>query len=100
MPEGQLGGWVAVHSAQYQGQPSTTALEEVGQAQAAGCVYRDTKGNSSEDCSREASWRVAFKTRRVLAPYPKGPRVPNLWLLLHCPERTYLLSPSTQCSLF
>ena len=42
MAEGQLGSWATVHSAQHHGQLPTTALQEMGQAQSAGCVYGRT----------------------------------------------------------
>lgn len=46
MAEGQLGSWATVHSAQHHGQLPTTALQEMGQAQSAGCV-EDIQGDRS-----------------------------------------------------
>lgn len=77
MVDGQLGGWAAVHSAQYQGQPTSTALQEVGQPQAAGCICRRERHRSSETAA-SGQFVGGIQTRRTLTTHTKGSQLPNL----------------------
>lgn len=84
MAEGQLGGGVAVHSALYQGQPPAATLQEVGQAQAAGCVCGSTRGTDRQSSETAAGRRPVCRCRsNQEGPGfpPQGPPLPNLG---HC----------------
>lgn len=84
MAEDQLSRWTAVHGAQHQGKLPATALQEIGQAQAAGCIYNAERQRRSS-APTPVRRPVCIQNRKALAPCPQWPPLAQTAALLLCP---------------
>ena len=90
MAEDQLGRWAAVHGAQHQGKLPATALQEIGQAQAAGCICDAERQRSSAHTVVRRPIAGGIQNRKALTPCPQRPPLAQPGALLLCPHAPQL----------